>query len=202
MAPPIEATERIVTSMGWSIFVYLCLIIIPDFIFSLEFFAEKVAGNIASPEKLLFTPFFLRSYFFILIFAFLLGIAISKFAPSRALRIMTGRNRYARVWDDFFRQKGVQAADNGLWIEMKDKTVWVGKLVSASDSPGEHELWLTDVRKFENDELKEMVFTDMLVHYDEVERIFVLDDTLVLHSNIQTDMLKADNMAAATKSKE
>lgn len=147
MAPPTEATERIVTSMGWSIFVYLCLIIVPDPIFSLELFAEKVAGNIASPEKLLFTTLFLQSYFFILMFAFLLGVLISRCAPSGLLRIMTGRNRYARVWDDFFRQKGVQAANNGLWIEMKDKTEWVGKLVSASDSPGEHELWLTDIRK-------------------------------------------------------
>ncbi len=177
MTTPSRTTEKTVESICWSFITYFLLSLVPDRVFELSYFADIVFAPV--PEKVLFSGLFLKSYIFIMMVAVLAGFLYAYVFPVAFMSKYLGRTPYARVWDEFFKIKCDAAANNGVWVELKDSTQWVGKLNSASDTPGSSELWLTDVRKYQDGNICDTAYSDMLLNVEAVSKIFVVKEGLL-----------------------
>lgn len=170
--------ERVLESIAWSITLYLFANWLPDRVFNLGEFQSLVSANMNSPEKALFSADFLLAYGFLLALGIGLAILYFKIFSLVLWPALFGRSPHARVWDEFWSLNKKKGATQGVWIETKDNSTWAGYLKRASDSPGEREIWLTDVKKYKNEQLFDTPTTDLLLNATDIHRIFILQDGL------------------------
>jgi hypothetical protein len=177
MTTPRRPTDKTIESLWWSFIVYFLISWLPSTVFDLNAFSDLIS-SFKSPEKVLFNSWFLQSYIFILSLAAVVGFSYGHFFPTNFMSVCFGRTPHARVWDEFFKMRSYAAANHGVWIELKDGTQWIGKLNSASDTPGSSELWLRDVRRYfpEDQFISDTPYVDMLVNADNIARIFIVKE--------------------------
>jgi len=177
----IGAGEKALESVAWSTVVFAVSTALPDRLFSLESFGELMALHAADPSTLFFSWPFILQYGCVLAVAVLVGTAWALVTSRGPLVRLTKRSSFGRVWDEFWTYKRQDVLRNGLWVEMKDGTVWAGRLRAASDAPNERELWLSGVQVVQKTQQGyvplDTIVSDMLIAANDVTRIFALRPT-------------------------
>jgi len=187
-----DPLEIIIRSTIWSFVIYSLLVLLPNKLFDISLFTKKYLNLTLNTPANQFDFSLLTDYLFILIGAYVIGflfgfISVKFLDP--LISIITGRTSNLRAWDDFFTQKGQAATENGVFLSMDDGTQWIGRLKCASESHDNNEIWIYDVRKYDDEHnfVFQTVFSDMLVSFDHVRRICILKPA------IQTDSTAIDN---------
>lgn len=169
-----RTTEKTVESICWSFIIYFFISLIPEKYYGIEYFT-KLLIDIKAPEKVLFNSLFLKYYAAVLAISWFVGRVYALIYPVKIIATYCGRTPHPRVWDEFWKMRGTEAANNGVWLELKDSTQWLGKLNSASDTSGTSEIWLTDVRRYFPDQkyISDTPYSDMLINAEKIERVFI-----------------------------
>lgn len=168
--------DIVLESVIWSFVIYCGLSFMPKIIFDLEAFSNFLLKESQTLGHIFYSHFFLRNYLLIILFSVLIGFLYGRFFPSGLGAKFLGRTPYSSVWQEFFLYKADSAHKNGLLVEMKDGSRYIGSLKSAADNPNFAEIWLGDVRKYENGMVYLTPFSDMLVDCNEVSGIFLIRD--------------------------
>lgn len=172
------AGEKALESVAWSTVVFIISAALPSKAFDLSSFGEMVTLNTPNPSMLLFSWRFLVQYGCVLAVAFVVGTLWALVTSRGPLVSLTKRSAFARVWDEFWTLNRKAAVQHGLWVEMKDGTIWAGRLRAASDSPTERELWLKNVQIVQKAKqgylVSDWLLPDLLINSADVSRISVL----------------------------
>ncbi|WP_374713386.1 DUF6338 family protein [Symbiobacterium terraclitae] len=176
-----RVTDRTLEGILYSFVVYASVSLLPDWLFSLPRFVSALNEYADKQFQALLDGYILRSYTFVLLFAWLGAIVYAQVARLPVWHSL-GRSPEARVWDGFFTDLKDQCFAHGVWLMMKDGSHYLGRLRRASDTPGEREVWISNVMAYvpaaENSldgQLVDVPFTDALISASEIARIFLID---------------------------